>query len=124
MGKLERIIKHMEVAPLQNLASLLAAPFVFECSKAVLESYSTSPKWSVYFALTALLNVSAIAVNQNIAVEKFQEYKKVKQAFEKYGWDERIARTKSYSWCQRNAAKVAAKDAGFGKEVRDYFNKK
>ena len=124
MESLEKALKYVQVAPLQNLVSLLVAPLVFECSKWVLENYTIHPKWATYMVISALLNIGGVAVNQQIALEKFQEYKNVRQAFERYGWDEKIAETKSHSWCQRHATRVAAKDTGFGKEIKEYFAKK
>lgn len=124
MKSLEKAVKYVQVAPLQNLAGLLVTPLIFNCSKWVLENYNTHPKWATYMTIAALLNVGGIAVNQQIALENVREYKKVREAFEEYGWDERIVEPKSHSWCQRHATKIAAKDTGFGKEIRDYFNKK
>jgi len=43
---------------------------------------------------------------------KYLEYKKVKKSLSENGWDERIVKPKSYTWCQRHAARQAAKETG------------
>jgi hypothetical protein len=59
-------------------------------------------------------------LNLGLGLWKFADYKKVKGLLEEKGWDDRIVRPKSYSWCDRYATKQAAKQTGHQEEYRNF----
>lgn len=61
--------------------------------------------------------IAGVVFCLGLGAHKYAEYRKVKKALEKRGWDERIVRPKSYSFCQRHAIKQAVRDTG---HVREY----
>ena len=54
---------------------------------------------------------------------KYMEYKKLRAALEKHGFQDRIMKPKSHTWCQRHASKLAAKRAGYLDELEDYYQR-
>jgi len=70
------------------------------------------------------VNLASIALSENAAAWKLQEYDKVKTALSEHGWDERIIEQKSHSWCQRNMARVASADTGCEEKTRMYLREK
>lgn len=68
-------------------------------------------------------NAVAVTLNAYIGYGKFEEYKEVKRLLEKHGWDERIVKPKSYSWCQRHAAKQAAEQTGYSHEFDELMQR-
>ena len=66
--------------------------------------------WGVGIVVIALLD----------ARSRFQDYKRAKDLFFENGFKSRIAKIYSHSKCQRDAARVAAKDLGLLEEL-DYF---
>ena len=66
--------------------------------------------WSVGIVVLALLD----------ARSRFQEYKRAKDLFFENGFKTRIAKIYIHSKCQRDAARVAAKDLGLLEKL-DYF---
>ncbi|OGD85511.1 hypothetical protein A2164_00385 [Candidatus Curtissbacteria bacterium RBG_13_35_7] len=71
-----------------------------------------------------LVNLALVVGNEALATHKFLEYKSVKKALAKFGWDSRIIEPKSHSWCQRHAARTGAIDSGYGEEIDQYFAQK
>lgn len=65
--------------------------------------------------------IFATAFTYLVGAVKFKEYKKIKNALEEHGWDERIVEPKMYSWCQRYAAKQAAKQLGYETEFNRFL---
>lgn len=52
---------------------------------------------------------------------RFQNYKRVKDQFYRYGFQSRIAESYIVSSCQRRAVKVAADELGLGQQVVEYY---
>ena len=52
---------------------------------------------------------------------RFQNYKRVKDQFYRYGFQPRIAEAYIVSSCQRRAVKVAASELGMERQVVDYY---
>lgn len=68
-------------------------------------------------------HLGAALLNYTIGFLKYLEHKKIRAALEKHGWDERIIKPKSYTFCQRHSALLAAKRTGYEKEVRELFKR-
>ena len=66
--------------------------------------------WSIGIVVLALLD----------ARSRFQDYKRAKDLFFEKGFKSRIAKIYIHSKCQRDAARVAAKDLGLLRQL-DYF---
>jgi hypothetical protein len=67
--------------------------------------------WSAGIVLVALLD----------ARSRYQEYKRAKDLFFEKGFKPRIARLYGHSKCQRDAARVAAKDLGLLEQLDSYY---
>lgn len=52
---------------------------------------------------------------------RFQNYKRIKDQFYRFGFQSRIAEAYIVSSCQRRAVKVAAQELGLGQQVVDYY---
>lgn len=65
----------------------------------------------------------AVGCNTAMGALKYEEYKKVRKALEEHGWDERLVKPKTYSLCQRHAARQAAKHTGYISEFDDFMEK-
>ena len=72
--------------------------------------YGILPCWSVGMVVLALLD----------ARSRFQDYKRAKDLFFENGFKSRIAKIYIHSKCQRDAARVAAKDLGLLEQL-DFF---
>lgn len=70
------------------------------------------------------LTASALVSNELLAIGKIDEYNKIINALEEYGWSARLIEPKSHSYCQRKIAQAASDDAGYGNETRNYLNEK
>lgn len=123
MKTLDKIITYIKVAPLQHLTSLgVSLPSSVYVASEAMEQYA----WGSMVGTASLTAVSLLCLGTSIpqqilATKGFRDYKRIKSLLEEYGWNEHAIEAKSRSWCQRHIAKVASADAGFGKEVKNYF---
>jgi len=60
------------------------------------------------------------SINLLGSVHQFSNYKRVKKLLEEKGYDDKIVRPKSYSWCDRYAVNQAVKQTGYLDEYRDF----
>lgn len=118
------VVNFVRVSPAQQLLAAInfasaATPGVGAMEKASEGNYQAAAG----LAAISLLNLAFLGFNEALAVGKLSEYKKIKAALSTHGWDERIIEPKSHSWCQRNAARVAAIDTGYKEEIDNYYEK-
>lgn len=66
------------------------------------------------------IGITIFGLNALVGLHKYGEYTGVKRLLETYGWDERIVKPKMYSWCQRHAAKQAARRTGYLEEYLEF----
>ncbi len=123
---LDKIVTFFKVSPVQQAVALgFSTPAAALSSYGTIEAYSQGKIGAGSLGtFIALVNIGSFLLNEYLAIGKMQEYRKVKSALDKRGWDERIIEPKSHSWCQRNMAQVASDDSGFGKETREYLHEK
>lgn len=69
-----------------------------------------------------LANTAAIAINGLLAVGKLRLRNRVEDAIDRQGYDERIVRTTSASYCGRQATKMACERTGHLDEFFDTVN--
>lgn len=55
------------------------------------------------------------------AGNNLESYKRAKEGLLNHGWDERFMEQFTKTLCSRNAARVAAMDTGFKKEIDEYY---
>lgn len=72
-------------------------------------------------AMLMLFLVSLPVFSQLDARCRYQNYRRVKRQFVRYGFDARILRPLLKSRCQRDAAQVAANETGYGEICREYY---
>ena len=121
-GRMRKVVNFLRVSPpAQFIAftSLLLA--VSRGSMAIKEASSGNYAAAIDLAGISLLSLASLHFSESLATANFSEYKEIKQALTRYGWDERIIETKSHSWCQRNTARVAAINCGYKQEIDQYF---
>ena len=61
---------------------------------------------------------------QKLANYQYTDYTRLKEVFERRGYDERIFRQRRHTRWSREVVRMAAKAAGVQKEVDDYFKEK
>lgn len=110
MNTLEDIIHYVSIGIFPNSAGIMSMTVACD---AVVRGH-----WA-----SAMLNAGAAVANFLVGYSKFTEYQKVKDALQRYGWQERIVKPKMYSWCQRHAARQAAVELGY-EEKFDTFAEK
>lgn len=123
---LDKITTFLRVSPMQQVVSLgMSAPMTVFSTYGAIEGYSNgNVGMGVANTLSALANLGCFLFNESLAIKKMEEYGDLRNALEKYSWDERIIEPKSHSWCQRNMAQVASEDSGFGEETKKYLHEK
>lgn len=113
----------INVAPLQHMIAL-ASGFVasqgLERFHIDYLNHNVTPEAQM---LTLGAGLFAMIFSEYSAVKKYHEYLKIKSAFERKGWDEKLIEPKSHSWCQRRAVRLAATDVGYLSETDQYFYK-
>ncbi len=75
-----------------------------------------------YYAVCFLLSLPVLS--QLDARSRFQNFKKIKDAFYLRGFDPRILKPVLKSSCQRQAALLASTKTGYGVQCRQYFKSK
>ena len=114
---LERTRTYLKVSPLQNTLTFTGIATEFFTGNIQVggsrEAFSLS--------MLGLYNLAFIAINQILAMHHYKDYKKIKTAFEKYGWNRHIVNRSAGTWCGRQYTKQAAISAGHRKEMRDYM---
>ncbi len=70
-----------------------------------------------------VLSLAITSYNLTMGMLKYREYKKVKRALGKRGWDDRLIEPMAHSWCQRHAARQATKDVGYLLEFDDFMKR-
>ena len=107
MNPLEKVVNYYWTGVVPNSMVFLTAPIGID---AALDGNISA----------AAPTLAAAAFSALVGVGKFVEYRKIRNALETHGWDERLVRPKMYSWCQRNAARQAAKHTGYTSEFDSF----
>ena len=81
---------------------------------------------SFYYNIYVVVIISLIFIllSQLDAISRYREYLRINNLFKIYGWDEKIANSKIYSRCQRDAIQLAAIRNEFTKEIKQFFYNK
>jgi len=72
-------------------------------------------------ALSFFLTILPI-MSQLDARSRFQEYKRIKDRWRVFGFDDRLLKPLANSRCQRDAARAAADELGYGRHCREVFH--
>lgn len=64
-------------------------------------------------ALTMLAFSVPPALNLGLGYARYRDYRRLRGAFARHGWDERLARPFMDSWCHRQAVRTAAREQGY-----------
>ena len=114
-GRMRDVVNFLRVSPVPQFIAFMNLALTVRIG---IEASSGNYVNAIGSAGTPLL---FIALSEVLAAANFSEYKKIKQALIRHGWDERIIETKSHTWCQRNTARVAAINCGYKQEIDQYF---
>lgn len=113
-GRLEGVINSFRISPQLHYLNIALS------SSLVTIGIFTEPGvlilCSLYSTINTLLTVAKTQTN-------YRNYERVREGLVAYGWDERIIQPMTYTLCSRNAARVAAIDAGYKKEITEYYLK-
>lgn len=122
-GRLREVVNFVRATPSQQLLAAINLAGATVPRYLVGESISqrNDEVGAIFLTVSTLINLSVLGFNEVLAVGNYLIYRQVRQALARHGWDERIIEPKSYSWCQRNAARTAAIDNGYGDEINQYF---
>ena len=121
-GRIKDVVNFLKVSPAPQFIAFMNLVLAASLgSIAVKEASSGNYVAAIGSAGTPLLFIALSGFSEALAAANFSEYKKIKQALTRHGWDERIIETKSHTWCQRNTARVAAINCGYKQEIDQYF---
>lgn len=125
----KEVINFVRTSPIQQLCSFISLAGIpepaYTAGERILEgNYKAATASLAVTVLNAILAIPLIALMEDGAVERYNEYRVIKKSLTKHGWDRRIIEPKTHSWCQRNAARVAATDTGYKKEVDKYYKER
>ncbi len=125
INKLENVINLLRVSPVQQLgAAILGGVMVLPGFEAAERFSDGDYLLAIGFSALTLWNLTVIGLSEATALPKLSQYKEVRKALAKFGWDPRIIEPKSHSWCQRHAARTAAVDSGYESEVNEFLAQK
>lgn len=71
----------------------------------------------------ALGNAMMVVFWASAGLGKYLVYTRIKEDLEKKGFDERIIKPKSYSWCDRHAINQAVKQTGYLEEYEAFLER-
>jgi len=121
-GRIREVVNFLRVSPVAQFMAFTSLVLAAGLgSTAIKEVSSGDYVASIDSAATSLLYIAFLGLSEALAATNFSEYKRIKQALTRSGWDERIIEPKSHSWCQRNTARVAAINCGYKQEINQYF---
>lgn len=64
-------------------------------------------------ALTMIAFSVPPALNLGLGYARYRDYRRIRGALARHGWDERLARPFMDSWCHRQAVRAAAREQGY-----------
>lgn len=109
-GLLLHFITLLEILLLAAVVSLILSPK----TGLQLERWSNA---GILFFLTMLPVMSQLD-----ARSRYQEYKRAKDQFRIFGFDGRLLKPLVNSRCQRDAARAAARELGYGRQCREFHH--
>lgn len=120
---LQELFRYLLAAPFPHLTSLKVSGLALlswaEACHVLAQPDSSWAIW-IWFVLTALF-VWGVVLCQADALSRFREFKRVRRMLARYGFCPRIFRLVASSRCQRDAALLAAREAGCRAEARGIF---
>ena len=115
------VVSYLRTGLLLN--SLTVVEFILFCAAApeLLPNDSDSLLKNIYKGWLLLFLASLPVFSQLDARCRYQDYKRAKDLFFRFGFDPRIIKTLLKSRCQRDAAMVAALESGHGESCRAFY---
>lgn len=121
--ELDKIAAFFRVSPVYQAMAGALVSLTVSFTQASIENYSRSNDLvGSMGALTAMVGLGGFLSGERLAMERMNEYKKVRNSLDRHGWDEKFIEPKSHSWCQRVMVRAASNDSGFGEETRKYLH--
>lgn len=119
---LENLLIYAKVAPFPHCSALsfgLATLFLLKFAEKQLlrRNYFGGMVWGFMALFFLFITLFAEAD----ARSRFQEYQRVRDLLQRYGWNRRFIKPISRSRCQRDAIQVAAERAGYKTEVIQFY---
>jgi hypothetical protein len=121
--KLNRILRLWAVGRFQfySAALVLVLWYGFTVNDAFGWQKGSQEISSVLYGLLSCWSVGIIGLALLDTRSRFQDYKRAKDLFFENGFKPRIAKIYRHSKCQRDAARVAAKDLGLIEKLDQYY---
>lgn len=120
----EKAVNFVRVAPIPSVGTGISLSVATGCAVYIAENQSQyGHDAALGFVFITVLSLISAGFNAATAANKNLEYRKVKESLMKRGWDERIIKPKSHSWCQRHAARRAAIETGYKNEIDSYYRR-
>jgi len=126
-GGLENAVNFVRVSPQMHAFSAIEAVAGTGIGAGVFELQNVNPLATlggiVVGGFLELALFRKIADHQGSAAANLRIYKRVKTDLQNHGWDERFIKPELHWWCFRYAARKAAIDTGYRKEVTEYYKR-
>ncbi len=109
--------------PAKHVIAIIACTMGFYFGEQSIEQFTRgSREIGLVSGASAVLILFLGSVVEYKIVKSFGEnYIRIRNSFEIFGWDPKIASLYSETACGRHAARIAAMDAGFGSEVNTLY---
>jgi len=116
------VIRFLLVGQLLHLFAIFGFSIIWIFFEKITEMSFSQPAFWVYMAI-GIEGFLIIIFSQFDAYGRYQNYKQIKDALYKNGFDPRLARPFCRSKCQREAVLTAARDLDYLIETKAYFYK-
>lgn len=119
------VTRYLRVAPFPHMTTLSMAGLSFICGvEALYESDQGHGLTAFIFAILSALFAWGICLCQADAFSRFREFERIRAILRRYGFRPRILHPVSSSRCQRDAALLAASEAGVRAQAMCYFRER
>lgn len=129
---LDVISTNIKVSPVEHIVSTFLSPLAIYDATLAIENYSKGKiAAGVALSVASLFSGTVSLLEQKWAAHNFGHYKEIRDGLKERGWSEdSLEYSIAYKFGihpsrrQRRIIRLAAEDAGFENEIRDFFIKK
>ena len=124
ISRISQGLRHyLQAAPLPHLTTLKTGGLAFlSWTEARVLWTQPEPQWALWiWGGLSILFAWGVVLCQADALARYQEFKRVHRMLARFGFCPRIIRPVSTSRCQRDAALLAAREAGYQKQALHVF---
>lgn len=120
---LNSVVSYLRAGLLLNCLTLVEFILLCAAGPELLPNKSDCLLKSLFKGWLLIFLTSLPVFSQLDARCRYQDYKRVKDQLFRFGFDTRIIKTLLKSRCQRDAARVAALESGYGEYCRAFYRK-